>query len=209
MKRLLGYCAVVVLMIISPATLFAQNNRSPSMPSEPKMQGGVTTLYALDPLNHTFCFRDGQEGYVFQQNEVRNRCSNIDFDSYNEGNFTVGVEGGQIGNIIDLGTDEDLGQRYGYAQSRLAKGQAFAVLHMEKGRLVTLKDRQAGTFQEITESDALFAEGKSLVTAPIKVGHVYLVRLTDTYDKSFQLLAKILVLAYSPNSSVTIRWQVL
>jgi hypothetical protein len=209
MKSVLSYCAAIAFTLIAPASLSAQGNRQPAEPSELKKPGGVVTLYSLDPLAHAFCFRDGQEGLVIQQNEIRNRCSNIDFDSYNEGNFTVGVEGGQVGTIIDLGTDEDLKQKYGYAQSSLAKGQGFAVLHLENGKLVTLKDRQARTSQEMTEAAELFAAGKSLATASVKVGHVYLIRLTDTHDRSFQLLCKILVLAYIPNSSVTIRWQVL
>jgi hypothetical protein len=209
MKRLLGCCAILAYMLISQASASAQSNRQPVTSPEPKKLGGVVTLYSLDPLAHAFCFHDGQEGLVIQQSEIRNRCSNIDFDSYHEGNLTVGVEGGQVGSIIDLGTDEDLKQKYGYAQSSLAKGQGFAVLRMENGRLVTLKDRQAHTSQEVTEAADLFAEGKSLATAPVKVGHVYLIRLTDIHDRSFQLLAKILVLAYTPNSFVTIRWQVL
>jgi hypothetical protein len=209
MKSLSGYCAIVICMLIFPASLSAQNNKQMGAPPESKRLGGVATLYALDPLSHAFCFIDGQEGLVIQQNEIRNRCSNIDFDSYNEGNFTVGVEGGQVGTIVDLGTDADLKQKYGYAQSTLAKGQGFAVVRVENGKLVTLKDRQARTFQEMTEGAELFTEGTSLQTAPVHVGHVYLIRLTDTHDRSFQLLVKILVLAYTPNSSVTIRWQVL
>jgi hypothetical protein len=33
--------------------------------------------------------------------------------------------------------------------------------------------------------------------------------LTDIHDKSFQLLAKMMVVSYQPNDSVTIRWQLL
>lgn len=62
--------------------------------AEVKTVGGIATLYAIDPLAHSFCFGDGREGGVFQQNEARNRCSDIDFNVYNEGSLTVGIEGG-------------------------------------------------------------------------------------------------------------------
>src|SRR4051794_19011279 len=53
---------------------------------------GVATLYARDPLERTFCFQDGKYGGVIQQNEVRNRSSDIDFNTYVAGAFTVAVE---------------------------------------------------------------------------------------------------------------------
>jgi hypothetical protein len=44
---------------------------------------------------------------------------------------------------------------------------------------------------------------------PIKVGHIYLIRITDRHDRSFERLAKLKVVSYVPGESVTIRWQVL
>lgn len=207
MKRMLGYCGIVTTLLISSVNLFAQSSKVLRETSEPKIQGGVATLYALDPLAHTFCFRDGQDGYVVQQSEIRNRCNDLEFNSYNIGGFTVGNEGGRMGNIIDLGAANELRQKYGYKESSLVTGQGFISLHVENGKVVILKDRKAQTVQELMESKELFMEGRSLATLPIKLGHIYLVRLTDTWDKSFQLLAKMIVVAYRPNESVTIRWQ--
>jgi hypothetical protein len=65
--------------------------------------GGIATMYALDPLSQTFCFKDGAEGAVFQDNQVKNRCSDINF-TYYPGNFTVGIEGARLGTIVDLET---------------------------------------------------------------------------------------------------------
>lgn len=209
MKRMPIYFATLALILISSICGTAQSNNLLRQPSETKLPGGVSTLFALDPLANSLCFRDGQEGHVVQQNEIRNRCSDLDFNTYYEGNFTVGVEGGRVGSIIDLGTDSDLKEKYGYMQSSLAKGQGFVSLHLDNGKVVTLKDRNAQTVQALTESDGLFAESKSLATAPIKAGHIYLLRLTDTQDKAFQLLVKLVVLTYTPNGSVTIRWQAL
>jgi hypothetical protein len=204
---MLGYC--VVLLLIFSENLFAQSSNAPGETSEPKIQGGVATLYALDPLAHTFCFRNGQDGYVVQKNEIRNRCSDLEFNRYNAGSFTVGNEGGRVGMIIDLGIADELKQKYGYEESSPATGRGFISLRVANSKIVILKDRKAQTVQELKESEDLFKDGKSLATLPIKSGHIYLVRLTDTHDKSFELLAKMIVIAYIPNESVTIRWQLL
>lgn len=209
MKRMLGYCVVIAFLFMSSLDSFAQNDKISRDTPEPNAQGGIVTLYALDPLAHTFCFHDGRDGYVFQQNEIRNRCDDLEFNSYNLGNFTVGNEGGRVGNIIDLGAAAELQHQYGYDESGLARGQGFASLRVENGKLVILKNRRLQTAQELKESNKLFEKGVSLATAPIKLGHIYLVRLTDTNDKSFQALIKMVVIAYTANESVTIRWQAL
>jgi hypothetical protein len=209
MKGILDYSVLATFLLISSSNLFAQSNKVLREITEPKIQGGVATLHALDPLAHTFCFRDGQDGYVVQQNEIRNRCDDLEFNSYNIGNFTVGNEGGRVGNIVDLGVAAELKKNYGYEESSLSTGQGFVSLRVEDGKVVVLKDRKAQTVQQLKESEELFKDGKSLATLPIKLGHIYLVRLTDTHDKSFQLLGKMVVVAYVPNESVTIRWQLL
>jgi hypothetical protein len=208
MKMRLGCFAVFAFVVICSAGMSAQQ-RLPGPAPGVQGPGGLVTLYAFDPFSHALCFRDGEAGLTAQQHQLRNRCSDIDFDTYTEGGFTVGIEGGRVGTIVDIGTDEFLKQKYGYMESSLARGQGFVTLHVDNGKLMTLKDLKAGTVQEMTESDALFAEGKTLATAPVRVGHIYLVRTTDKYDKSFQSIVKILVLAYIPNTSVTIRWQTL
>lgn len=63
--------------------------------------------------------------------------------------------------------------------------------------------------QELKESAALLAEGAVGATAPVKLGNIYLLRLTDRHDRTFQRIVKVMVVAYTPNESVTIRWQVL
>ena len=149
MKRTSGYSVVVAFMLMSSLNSLAQSNKISRDTPEPKAQGGVATLYALDPLAHTFCFHDGQDGYVFQQNEIRNRCDDLEFNSYNAGSFTVGNEGGRVGNIIDLGTAAELQHQYGYDESSLSRGQGFASLRLENGKLVILKNREPQTTQEL------------------------------------------------------------
>ncbi len=61
--------------------------------------------------------------------------------------------------------------------------------------------------QDLKEATQLFAEGASAAKVPVKVGHIYLVRLTDSYDRKYQVLVKLLVVGYVPGESVTFRWQ--
>ena len=171
--------------------------------------GGIATLYALDPLARTYSFADGgREGGAFQENETRNRASDVDFNTYNEDSLTIGIEGGRIGTIIDLGSASELQKRYGYAET-VGGGQGFASLRAVNGKMVILKTYRPRLEQELAESAQFFAEPKSGANAPVKLGHVYLVRITDRSDKAFERLVKLLVIAYTPKESVTIRWQIM
>lgn len=166
----------------------------------------VVTLYALDPLARTFCFGDGRYGSVLQDGEVRNRCSDLDFGNYEADGFSVGIEGGRVGAIVDLGGPGDLSRRYGYAET-VGSGQGFASLRAEGGRVRILKNRRERSFQDLTESAPLFREGKPGERVPVRLGNIYLIRLTDRHDRDFQRLVKLQVVAHTPNQSVTIRWQ--
>jgi hypothetical protein len=151
-------------------------------------------LYALDPLSRTICLRDGKPGGSFQNNEVRNRCSDIDFDSYNPGSFTVAIEGARLGNII---------------QETVGQGQGFASLRAEGSKIVVLKDRRSGTVQELEDGTSFLKESRKGATAAVRQGHIYLVRLADRQDKEFSLMAKLIVVDYRPSELVTIRWALL
>src|SRR5882672_3772443 len=169
-------------------------------------KGGVATLYALDPLAQSFCFRDGGVGHVFQQNEVRNRCSDINYHSYYAEQFAVGIEGARVGAIVDLGTTEDLKKEYGYEET-VGAGQGFASVHFENGKLVILKDRHSREMQDLKESEQIFAQPSPTAKAAVKVGHIYLARITDRRDANAQVLVKLLVISHVPGESVTFRWQ--
>jgi hypothetical protein len=191
----------------SSGRLDATPSPPPPLP-RPRAKGGTTTLYALDPLATTLCFEDGRYGHVIQQNEVRNRCSDIGYGRYDRGGLSVGIEGGRLGVIIDLGDADELRGRYGFDET-VEQGQSFASLHARGDKVFVLKESRPQRFQEMSESEQLFAEGRSVASAPVKVGHIYLVRITDRHDKGFQLLAKLKVVSYVPGESVTIRWQAL
>lgn len=207
-------CAVLTLLL-SPVCLFAQGVAIATSPkatatthTETNVTSGVVTLYALDPLTRTFCFADGQAGQVVHNNEVKNRCSDLDFNGYNADAFSVGVEGGRVGRIIDLGNATELKQRYGYEET-VGNGQGFASLRLADRQVLILKDRKSHAVQDLRESATLFEEGASGASVPIKLGNIYLLRLSDTQDRAFERIVKLMVIAYTPNESVTIRWQVL
>lgn len=171
-----------------------------------KVSGGIATLYALDPLSQTLCFEDGKEGKTIQQNQVRNRCSDIDFNAYKENSFSVGIEGGRNGVIIDIGMASELQKRYGYTET-VGGGQGFASLRVANGKAFILKDYKSGSEQDLAESSSLFTNGNTNVSVPVKLGHIYLLRITDRNDKSFERFFKLIVVSYKEGEYVTIRWQ--
>ncbi len=191
-------------MFVNAVSLFAQGRDRAN-----EIKSDIVTLYERDPLAQAFCFRDANYGKVFQDGEVRNRCSDITYGSYRPDNFSVGVEGARQGIIIDLGTPDDLQRKYGYEET-VGNGQGFASLRVKEGKVYVLQDRRTKTLQELKESEQLFQTPTSAMgSLPVKLGYIYLLRLTDRYEKDFELIVKLLVVAYTPNESVTIRWQIL
>jgi hypothetical protein len=204
MRSLARYLFIISsLLLTCSIQCFSQ---APAKPVEPAVKGGVITLYALDPLTQSFCFRDAGAGLTFQQYEVRNRCSDINFNNYYAEHFAVGIEGARVGSIVDLGTADDLRKKYGY-QETVGGGQGFASVHVDSGKVVILKDRRARIMQDLQESTQLFAAPTPGAKAPVKLGHVYLARITEGSDDRAQVLVKLLVIGYVPGESVTFRWQ--
>src|SRR5690348_8334282 len=120
----------------------------------------ITTMFARDPLTQSVCFKDGGPGGVFQEGQMRNRCSDLNFNSYSPNGFSVAVEGGRQGVIIDLGTPEELKGKYGYSET-VGGGQGFASIDVRDGKALILKDYKKGTKQEISESAQLFQIGRA------------------------------------------------
>jgi hypothetical protein len=178
-------------------------------PASSGPQEGLAILYAVDPIAHSFCFRDGQYGETISDWTVYNRCSDLDFNGYYNGNFTVGVEGGRVGTIIDMGSPADLQRKYRY-QETVGNGQGYASIHRSNSTLLILKESAPKrTYQAMEESSALFREGRSSATVSAKLGHIYAARITDRNDPKFERVVKMFVVAYEPNQSITIRWEVL
>jgi hypothetical protein len=213
MKITLNLVLFFVLSIGIGQISYAQSVGSDAPTPQPVVQfesrTGVSTLFALDPITQSLCFRDGGPGSVFQEGQTRNRCSDLNFNSYSANSFSVGVEGGRQGVIIDLGTPLDLKTKYGYMET-VGNGQGFASLDVVNGKALILKDYKARTLQQLTNSSELFSNWTDKTSsAAVKLGHVYLIRITDQHDKSFETVAKVLVVGYTPNESVTLRWHLL
>ena len=203
MKFVLNTFLFLVLTIGSAQISSAQVPRS-----APDTRGttGIATMFARDPLTQSLCLRDGGPGGSFQGVKNTNRCSDLNFNSYSANGFSVGVEGSREGIIIDLGTPAELKAKYGYTET-VGNGQGFASIDVRNGRALILKNYETGDVQELAQSADLFRSPEGWTwSVPVQLGHVYLLRITDRSDKSFELFAKVLVLSYTPSESVTVRW---
>ena len=213
MKKLLIFLVLLASGFAFPQLLRAQ---TPAMPddkqaTQPRKRGGIFTLYAVDPLARTLCFNDGKEGMAFVSNKWENRCSDLSYTQAGNGSLVSGVELNRMATIVDLGTANDLRGRYSFEDAENG-GVGFASIRLEGDKVTILQDDNGkfkASWQPLEESAKLFAEPKSSANAPIQLGHIYLVRITDTKDKGFQQIVKLLVIAYRPDEAVTVRWELL
>lgn len=208
MKRFLLMAVVVFIGFGSHQVLSAQNPSAPDekRAAQPRKRGGIFTMYAVDPLARTLCFGDGKEGMAVINNDWGNRCSDL---SFRDGVLVSGIEVNRVAAIIDLGTADDLRSRYGFEDAN-GGGTGFASLHLAGDKIMVLKqDLSKPEFQPLQEGPKLFTEVVSNANAPIKLGHIYLVRIADKKDTSFQQLVKLMVIGHRPDESVTLRWELL
>ena len=209
MKRVLFISLVVFIGFGSQQALRAQAPTAPDdkRATQPKKRGGIFTMYVHDPLARTMCFSDGKEGMAFVNTDWRNRCSDLSFILASGGSLASGVEIDRLAAIVDLGTADELRNRYGFEDSE-GGGIGFASLHLQGDKVMVLKqDITKQEFQPLQEASKLFAEVGPQAMAPIKLGHIYLVRIADKKDKSFQQLVKLMVIAVRPDEAVTLRWE--
>ncbi|HEU4507443.1 MAG TPA: hypothetical protein VFR78_04340 [Pyrinomonadaceae bacterium] len=210
MKRVLFISLVVFMGLGADQGLRAQTPAAPDekRAAQPRKRGGVFTMYALDPLSRTLCFSDGKDGMQFAEKGWSNRCSDLSYSLAGSGTFVSGIEVNRVAAIVNLGTPDDLRARYGFEDAN-GGGAGFASLHLDGDKVMVLKeDIRKAEFQPLQEGPKLLEVGPS-ATAPIKLGHIYLVRIADKKDRNFQQLVKLLVIAYRPDEAVTLRWELL
>jgi hypothetical protein len=177
--------------------------------AQPRKRSGIFTMYALDPLSRTFCFNDGKEGMAIANNQFGNRCSDLSYSLAGNGVFVAGIEVNRVAAIVDLGTSNQLRERYGFDDADNG-GIGFASLRVEGNKITILQeDNTTPVWQPLKESPQLFTDVKASANAPIRLGHIYLVRIADTKDKSFQQIVKLMVISYRPEESVTLRWELM
>lgn len=187
------------------------------------------TLYFHDPLAKSLCFSDGEYGSVLQKDEVRNRCSHLRLEQGSDGDgdggvqdcIAVGVQGGEVGALTDLGTESELMEKYGY---KTWLGSVFASIQIRDGRVFVLKGvrhdqrgQRESLLGEMEEAAPLYAltpdqqgdQGRK----PVKLGHIYVARIINRFAdrdaESKERWVKLLVTAHTPGQTVTLRWQAL
>ena len=210
MKRVLFISLVVFLGLGADQGLRAQTPAAPDekRAAQPRKRGGVFTMYVLDPLSRTLCFSDGKDGMMFAEKGWSNRCSDLSYSLAGSGSFVSGIEVNRVAAIVDLGTPDQLRERYGF-EDATGGGTGFASLHLDGDKVMVLKeDIRKAEFQPLQEGPKLLEVGPS-ATAPIKLGHIYLVRIADKKDRNFQQIVKLMVIAYRPDEAVTLRWELL
>jgi hypothetical protein len=213
MKILVIGIVLLLAVLGVPQLLYAQTSALPDdkQAAQPRKHGGIFTVYATDPLARTLCFTDGKEGMAFVNNQWENRCSDLSYTLAGNGSLVSGIELNRAAAIVDLGTASDLRTRYGYDDAENG-GVGFASLRLEGDKIMILQDNSNPaklTWQPLREGSKLFTEAKSSANAPIQMGHIYVLRITDTKDKSFQRIVKLMVIAYRPEEAVTLRWELL
>jgi hypothetical protein len=208
------FLLVAVMVFIGFNTHHALRAQTPTAPDEkraaqPKKRGGIFTMYVHDPLARTMCFSDGKEGFAFVEKDWRNRCSDLGYIMASGGSLASGIEVNRVAAIVDLGTPDELRQRYGFEEAQ-GGATGFASLHLNGNKIMILKqDLSSPEYQPLQEGPKLFTEVAPSANAPIKLGHIYLVRIADKKDSSFQQLVKLMVIAYRPEEAVTLRWELL
>ncbi len=210
MKSLLVGIALLLAGFSTPQLVHSQTVSTPDdkQASQPRKRGGIFTMYVLDPLARTLCFSDGKEGMQFLNNGWENRCSDLSYSLAGNGSLVTGFEVNRVAAIVDLGTGNELRGRYGFEDADNG-GVGFASLRLQGGQVMVLQEDISKPVWQPLKEGAQLGELKPSANAPIKLGHIYLLRLADTKDKSFQQVIKLMVIAYRPEEAVTLRWELL
>jgi hypothetical protein len=202
--------STALIAFCTPQVLRAQTPTTPDeKQTQPRKTSGIFTMYVLDPLARTLCFKDGKEGMIFQNNQWENRCSDLSYSPAGGGHLVSGIEINRVAAIVDLGTSNDLRERYDFEDAENG-GLGFASLRLDGGKITIAQgDLTKLSSQPLKEAAQLYADAKAAASAPIKMGHIYLVRLADTKDKGFERIVKLMVISFRPDEAVTLRWELL
>ena len=165
------------------------------------------TLVAQDFLRSSLSCNDGAPGSALKDGRLINRDSQIEYGNYVEGAFSVGVQGGEIGRIVDLGHWRELARLHGYSEV-VGGGIGFLSIRREGQGLQILGAAGHPSTQPLRGAQALFElDARDIDSLEPEVGHIYLLRILDRNDASFELLVKLLVTEHRPGESVTFLWQ--
>jgi hypothetical protein len=214
MKRISLLVVSAALFAFGCPQILRAQTQTPVAPDEkqgmpPRKHTGIFTLYALDPLSCTLCFEDGKDGMAIANNLWGNRCSDLSYSLAGSGTFVSGIEVNRLAAFVDLGNGNELRERYGYEDADNG-GVGFASLRLEGGKITILQeDNTKPIWQPLKEGPQLFSDLKASANVPIKLGHIYLLRIADARDRNFQRIIKLMVIGYRPDEAVTLRWELL
>jgi hypothetical protein len=194
--------STLVLLFAATAMVVSPGSGPAGKAVPPGLSDGMITLYVDDPLAHTFSFEAGGYGGILQDCMVKNVGADLDAEGYYPGEFTVGIEGGSSGQILDLGSVEGLRNHYGYDET-VGGGQGFASIRVNGTHFDILRNYAAQSTQTLMQTRVLSKQPNHV---PIADDHVYLVRLVDSARPPNERFIKLLVVRYEPGEAVTIRW---
>ena len=203
--------------------------------------GRVATLRALDPVGQVVVLSNGRscedfdslQGRPSNSHYRRDDMGAITFGNYGKDDFAVGAVGFEYGCIVDLGTREELEQRYGYREP-VGNGCGFASISRVDGHLMIwgrdprapddhkpIHDGGVLQLQPLLEDAELMKDpSHSYTTIPAHLGHIYLLRFVDRPTPAPytpipgwkpepprpDLFVKPVVIGHEPGVSVTFRW---
>ena len=168
----------------------------PPAPPPPAASSGLITLRPLD-YQHTLCLTDGDYGLIVENHSVYNRCSHLDFGYYERNGFRLGVQGNDVGAIVDLGAADQVSSTYNTdAYYSIRKDPAA-------DRLLIGRDGEQ-SLVPLVEAASLATVDHD-VPAAATPGHVYVGRVVSANDPD--LWVKFLVVELPPDMSATIRWE--
>jgi hypothetical protein len=159
---------------------------------------------------NTVCLLDGRHGQIIEGGTIYNRNSHVDFDHYHAGSFTCGIQGGDRGQLIDLGDASALERRSG--------GPPLTVLRWHDDALYAEGREQLAPdpvgpapppsklqrwVAKVLRVPAMAAKART-DCAQVKPGHVYFVRIAARREPK-EIVALFQVLAYEPARYVKIR----
>ena len=163
------------------------------------------------PAESCLCLLDGKYGLVESNGRVGNRNSHVDFNWYASGSFTAGVQGGEQGQVIDLGDAAVLAREHGRAP--------LEALRWHQGELVVEGDvflapddpsapPSASPLRRwaalVLPIPAIAGNSAADKQAQVKPGHVYFVRIMANRGPS-EIVALMQVLEYDVGSRVKLR----
>lgn len=163
------------------------------------------------PAASTLCLLDGAYGMVEKDGQVLNRNSHVDFEHYQAGCLTAGIQGGDRGQIIDLGDEADLMARVHGPPLQALRWRDESVV-AEGDELIAPDPVGAPeAFHEarrwlatLLSVPALAPNASPMQSAQIKPGHIYFVRIAASRDPA-EIVALVLVEEYDVGKRVKLR----